>query len=327
MAENNKNQGGLPGWVGPAANLVSAGANVLSNRSINKRTMRYNREMWEKDYQKQKEFWDLQNAYNSPREQMQRLQEAGLNPKLIYERGDMGNAGPLKADSEKPWNPVPENWGSGIGTAFESYFDIRQQKAQTDLTNEQIKLSKQDALLKTLDSAIKDTKVKSDKVQLDHFLEVKDIVVKQKLADLEKTEAETRYKLNEDERQQAMHAPNLIGALEQIALTRATTAKSEEERKRIMQGVRNMKLDEQIKELNIQLMKKGIYPGDSIVARILGRFLPDSFLDEKLGEDPVITLGKATARQAKKQFKKTEFYNWINRKIDGYKRGSGVKGW
>ena len=42
--------------------------------------------------QKQLELWNLMNEYNSPKEQMKRFQEAGLNPMLAYTQGTPGNA-------------------------------------------------------------------------------------------------------------------------------------------------------------------------------------------------------------------------------------------
>lgn len=39
--------------------------------------------------------WQMQNEYNTPRNQMARFKDAGLNPNLVYERGDAGNAGSL----------------------------------------------------------------------------------------------------------------------------------------------------------------------------------------------------------------------------------------
>lgn len=41
----------------------------------------------------QLEWWNMQNAYNSPKAQMQRFDEAGLNPNLVYTQGNAGNAG------------------------------------------------------------------------------------------------------------------------------------------------------------------------------------------------------------------------------------------
>jgi hypothetical protein len=49
-----------------------------------------------KESQKQREWsesmWQRQNAYNTPKNQMQRLKDAGLNPALMYGQGTVGNA-------------------------------------------------------------------------------------------------------------------------------------------------------------------------------------------------------------------------------------------
>lgn len=44
-------------------------------------------------YQRSVEMWHIQNAYNTPEQQMARFGAAGLNPHLIYGQGNPGNAG------------------------------------------------------------------------------------------------------------------------------------------------------------------------------------------------------------------------------------------
>lgn len=46
----------------------------------------------EVENKQQLELWNLMNEYNSPKEQMARFKDAGLNPMLIYQQGDNGNA-------------------------------------------------------------------------------------------------------------------------------------------------------------------------------------------------------------------------------------------
>lgn len=57
-------------------------------------------------YNRQKEFWNMQNAYNTPKAQMDRLKAAGLNPALMYGQGNTGNAqnlsGVQKANVQGP---------------------------------------------------------------------------------------------------------------------------------------------------------------------------------------------------------------------------------
>ena len=53
-----------------------------------------------KAYNRQKEFWNMQNAYNTPKAQMDRLRAAGLNPALMYGQGNVGNAQGLSSVSK-----------------------------------------------------------------------------------------------------------------------------------------------------------------------------------------------------------------------------------
>lgn len=57
-------------------------------------------------YKRQTDFWNKQNAYNTPKAQMERLKAAGLNPALMYGQGNVGNAqnlsGVSKADVQGP---------------------------------------------------------------------------------------------------------------------------------------------------------------------------------------------------------------------------------
>ena len=46
-----------------------------------------------KAYNRQKDFWHMQNRYNTPSAQVQRLKDAGLNPALIYGKGQTGATG------------------------------------------------------------------------------------------------------------------------------------------------------------------------------------------------------------------------------------------
>lgn len=84
--------------VGAASSLIGEIFNIGSSRRQNKRMI---------------EFWNMQNEYNHPKAQMARLQEAGLNPNLIYgsgASGASGNAGDVGMPSkpEITSNPIME---------------------------------------------------------------------------------------------------------------------------------------------------------------------------------------------------------------------------
>jgi hypothetical protein len=101
--------GGLIGALG------SIGSSLLSNRGAKKRQQ-------QADKQNIK-FWQMQNAYNTPKMQMQRLQDAGLNPALIY---GSGSANTGVAGSVAPSKPAPFNVKDPTPSAVQSMLSAAQ---------------------------------------------------------------------------------------------------------------------------------------------------------------------------------------------------------
>lgn len=82
-----------------AAGLISSGINAASTARTNRRAEAFSREMFEKQGAREIEYFDMQNRYNHPSSQMQRLQDAGLNPNLVYGSGAQQQAASI---SSKP---------------------------------------------------------------------------------------------------------------------------------------------------------------------------------------------------------------------------------
>lgn len=88
---------GAAGILGGVQALGTA-ASAIGQRSANRTNIKLAREAREHDVN----MWNLQNQYNTPMMQMQRLKEAGLNPNLVYGSGAQTTAStPQKA-------PIPE---------------------------------------------------------------------------------------------------------------------------------------------------------------------------------------------------------------------------
>ena len=68
----------------------------------------FENEQASKAYQRQVEFWKMQNEYNSPAEQMARLRAAGLNPDLAISGNVQNSAGGLSSVAK----------GSGTGSSY-----------------------------------------------------------------------------------------------------------------------------------------------------------------------------------------------------------------
>lgn len=63
-----------------------------ANRQMAEYSFDRNKDMAEYSFNKQLEMWKLQNKYNSPEQQMQRFEDAGLSKHMIYGQGSPGNA-------------------------------------------------------------------------------------------------------------------------------------------------------------------------------------------------------------------------------------------
>lgn len=132
------------GTVGGA--LMNAGLGVVGNFLGNKQA--------EKNQQKQNEFnaleaqktrdwqekmWNLNNEYNTPLAQVNRLQDAGLNPNLVYGNGTMQNVSPM-ASSGAQASSTPFN--DSIAARHARNFDAIMRGLQTAITMQELKNKK-----------------------------------------------------------------------------------------------------------------------------------------------------------------------------------------
>jgi hypothetical protein len=110
----------LGGIIGAAGSI---GSSLLGNRGAKRRQEAADRQNIK--------FWQMQNAYNTPKQQMQRLKDAGLNPALIY--GTSANTG--VAGSVAPSKPAPYNVKDPTPSALQSAMIISQVRLQNSQAN------------------------------------------------------------------------------------------------------------------------------------------------------------------------------------------------
>lgn len=86
-------------------------------------------------YAQNLDFWNRQNAYNTPLAQMQRFKAAGLNPHLIYDQSNM--AGPISSPST-PLSEWKEPDRAGLMLDYlQRYQDLKNSEAQEQLIQAQ----------------------------------------------------------------------------------------------------------------------------------------------------------------------------------------------
>lgn len=130
----------LPAVLG--ATLVSGGTGLAQGLLNNASSRRQNH--------RNVQNWHMQNEYNHPKAQMERLKEAGLNPALMYGQsasGATGTAGSVDGASTPKWefdNPMNK---------LNMFADIKQRNAQTDNLLAQRTVIHQEAALKSAQTA------------------------------------------------------------------------------------------------------------------------------------------------------------------------------
>lgn len=75
----------------PFIPLIIAGAQVAASAIAAKKQKKANMQLAQFQADANQQSIDRQNAYNSPKAQVSRFQEAGLNPALMYSQGSAGN--------------------------------------------------------------------------------------------------------------------------------------------------------------------------------------------------------------------------------------------
>lgn len=272
--------------IAAGAQLASQGINALSQGNMNRKNRNFSREMYGRQRADSLADWNMQNEYNSPRAMMQRYQEAGLNPHLIY--GQSNEAGAVRGSS------VPAGTGKApqfdLSRPFMDAYDLKMRSAQMDNVALQGEVLRQEAILKGVQSLSIAQATDVSRFDLNLKQDTRDNTIASLEASLHnmlrtghKIEADTKFTLDQNERAAAMQAYTIQEAVVRIASIRMSTIKSDEERAVIKQTVENLKKDGTLKDWDIKLREMGIHPGDPGWFRVLNKVL------DKLDTPPSVT--------------------------------------
>lgn len=115
--------------------------NANQQEKQNRRSENFSREMYGRQRADALSDWNMQNAYNDPAAQMQRLKDADLNPNLVYGNGaDAGAPAPMRqSQSQQPNFKAPQVDAGGIVQNAMMMKQIQSNIAKTDAETEAIK--------------------------------------------------------------------------------------------------------------------------------------------------------------------------------------------
>lgn len=288
----------------PAAPLIVAGAslagqaiNAGSQANINKKTRKWNEKMYAQQRGDSLSDWQMQNEYNTPKAQMQRFKDANLNPHLIYGQGDSGNSFQVRSSDSGNWSPdAPKiDLGGAAQSTLNAHFDSQIKKQEIDNMTAQNSLIRSQKMLADANTDKTLSETATGTYNLEYQKSVREILTKNLQAELEgriagvdKTRADTKYTLDQNERQAVMQVPQVAKLWQEIQNIKNMTPVMIE---KLKAEIENLKKDGTLKEYEIQLNKQGLQKNDSLIWRTLSKLVAGG-IDVGLGDGPVETLLK-----------------------------------
>lgn len=113
-----------------------------------------NMRLAEYQFDRNVDMWNLQNQYNNPQAQMERLKNAGLNPNLVYGSGTVtGNTTSNYPQYQKP-EYVSNLRALQLPLMISQFQNMEMKQAQIDLLQEQKQATRQETINKGITSNI-----------------------------------------------------------------------------------------------------------------------------------------------------------------------------
>lgn len=264
----------LPAAV--AGGLISGGGQILggvlnaaSNARQNRKSRTFARGMYQMQHNDAIKFWKMQNSYNDPSAQMQRLREAGVNPVTPFLKGGgiaSGNAGALNAPKvvDPLFNPTDySNISGGITNAVNSMYDLRIKQntannlaAQNDLMVDQAKLIAAQTYKTLTDGKTGDLNYK-----LQHELYETNLQAAKEA--LRNATIDADYKLEQKEQFAALWPTRANAEIAKLNLTKA-------QERQVNRMTKNLAKTGQMQDFELMLNQIGLTKSDSRFWRILG---------------------------------------------------------
>lgn len=116
--------GGVASGVGSLVSSLFAGSQI-------RKTVKAQKELADYQFKLNQQQWNAENAYNTPAEQMKRLQEAGLNPNLVYGNGTVsGNTTTSGPRYDAPKVDYRQNVENAVANGLNMLMALKMNKSQ-----------------------------------------------------------------------------------------------------------------------------------------------------------------------------------------------------
>lgn len=269
--------------IAAGAQLAGTGATAYAQGRMNRKTRKWNEKMHDILRQESLSDWAMQNEYNSPTAQMQRFRDAGLNPNLIY--GQTNEGATVRSAEAPAWNPRSPQFNIDAQPVLSAYYDIQLKEASLDNLRAQNTVLVQEAALKAANTANTTQQTSKSEFDLAMSTELRSTSLETAKANLRKIETDIDVILSANERAKVQQESNLKEAVQRVLTMRLQGIKTTEdtlttraERAKIQHAIESLQKDNELKQLDIDLKRKGVQPSDPLWTRVVARAL-EKYLD------------------------------------------------
>lgn len=274
-----------PNTIAAVADGINQVANVTATVGSNRRQQKWAQETYDKQRKDSLQDWSMQNAYNSPAAQMQRLKDAGLNPHLIYGNGaDATSASmPRSTDTPNVNYQAPHLDTMQAQNSLANFYDTQIKQATTDNLQVQKTVLQNEAALKAVQALGMVAGTEKTKEETTNLQQLRPMLIEAAKKNIEKmsvdiasTEANTQYTIAENMRKQQLQPITMQKAAEEIKNMVEQRNLSRQQRAEILTRIDNMIKEGKLKDWEIELSKQGIKPGDPLWQRKLTEMIREA---------------------------------------------------
>ncbi|QCQ84625.1 DNA pilot protein [Blackfly microvirus SF02] len=297
---NQKNMGLLDfiPIVGPVLDTILGFGNQAAQENANESSQNFQREMYKQQRQDSIDDWNRQNTYNSPQATMERLKVGGLNPNLVYGNGATTQAGPVRSSSPGSFKAEPA--GLHIDP-LGKYLQVQNVQQNIDNLKAQNNNIQADTMLKVAQKNNVDiqsmfTQANAEKLGVDintgkfnleksqgmypgelklqqGSLTMQEAATEKTRAETERTRTENQVAQDRNAREALVTSQNLQLGMINMLQKKLDLVTTREQQDQIEQAINNARKDEQLKNYEINLNKKGIQKSDDLLMRAASSWL------------------------------------------------------
>lgn len=274
--------GSLAGDLLGMVPVVGGVLNGVSQIFTNARNRKFQVQMYERQRNDALADWAMQNQYNSPEMQMDRLRAAGLNPNLVYGNGAVATSAsqPRASSPAGVAGQAPQvNLATLVPTLM---LGINTQLKEMQLEN----LKTQNLVLQNqvpnLQARTDYTNTQNQVAQFDLSMKklLQSVTLARSEAELDNVIARTDVTLQSNERAALTTAQNLQLGVQRILQLKLDNAMNPEKRAYLEVMIEAVGKSNEIKQLEIDLKKKGFSWSDPYLLRV-GSAIVDQITGEK----------------------------------------------